>query len=92
MTVRMAAAVEAAMERADPRSAIELALACPACGAQWSTPFDIASFLGGEISIAAERLARDVHDLARAYGWREADIVAMSPWRRQLYLDLVNAE
>jgi hypothetical protein len=35
-------------------------------------------------------MLRDVHALATAYGWREADIVAMSPWRRQVYLDMVS--
>jgi hypothetical protein len=32
---------------------------------------------------------REVHLLASAYGWRESDILAMTPWRRQLYLELV---
>ncbi|HSB10234.1 MAG TPA: phage baseplate protein, partial [Blastocatellia bacterium] len=31
-----------------------------------------------------------VHTLASAYGWRESDILNLSPWRRQLYLTLVN--
>jgi len=26
--------------------------------------------------------------LAAAYGWREGDVLALSPWRRRLYLDL----
>jgi hypothetical protein len=30
----------------------------------------------------------DVHALASAYGWREADVLAMSPMRRQVYLEL----
>jgi hypothetical protein len=32
---------------------------------------------------------REVHTLAWAYGWREADILAMSPARRQFYIELV---
>jgi hypothetical protein len=48
------------------------------------------SFFWNEINTWAYRMLRDVHALATAYGWREADIVAMSPWRRQVYLDMVS--
>jgi hypothetical protein len=34
---------------------------------------------------------RDVHELASAYGWRESEILALSPQRRQAYLELVRA-
>jgi hypothetical protein len=51
--------------------------------------FDIVSFFWTELSAQAKRLLREVHTLARGYGWREADILAMSARRRQLYLDLV---
>ncbi|HEX2516118.1 MAG TPA: phage baseplate protein, partial [Chloroflexota bacterium] len=39
----------------------------------------------------ARRLLREVHTLARAYGWREAEILALPGRRRQTYLDLVGA-
>jgi hypothetical protein len=29
-----------------------------------------------------------VHQLAKYYGWAEADILAMSPVRRQIYLNI----
>ena len=45
----------------------------------------------GGIAGRALRLLGHVHALARAYGWREADILAMSPARRQVYLDLAGA-
>jgi hypothetical protein len=32
---------------------------------------------------------REVHRLARVYGWREADILSMSASRRQFYLEMV---
>jgi hypothetical protein len=50
---------------------------------------DIASYLWSEIHAWAGRMLRDVHALAAAYGWREADILAMSPWRRQAYLEMI---
>ena len=36
----------------------------------------------------ATRLLGEVHTLARAYHWREAEILAMSSRRRQAYLEL----
>ena len=37
----------------------------------------------------ALRTLAEVHRLASAYGWREQDILALSPARRQLYLGMV---
>lgn len=48
------------------------------------------SFFWDEINHWAKRLIHDVHILAVAYGWSEEKILALSPWRRQAYLDLVN--
>jgi hypothetical protein len=52
--------------------------------------FDIGAFLWEEIAAQARRLLREVHTLARAYGWREADILVMSAARRQAYLEMVS--
>jgi hypothetical protein len=77
------------MAQADPQANIQLALSCPVCGQQWQAVFDIVSFFWSEINAWACRTLREVHALASAYGWREADILAMSSWRRQAYLELV---
>jgi hypothetical protein len=77
------------MARLDPQAEVQLNLSCPACEHRWSLLFDIVSFLWAEIGGQARRLLRDVHTLARAYGWREADILAMSAVRRQYYLEMV---
>ncbi|MBD2102593.1 phage baseplate protein [Leptolyngbya sp. FACHB-261] len=74
----------------DPQAEIQLNLECPACQHRWSALFDILSFFWTELGVQAKRLLREVHTLARFYGWREADILAMSPLRRQFYLDLVS--
>lgn len=76
------------MERADPGADLELGFSCPACGHDWQEPFDIAAYLWREVHAWAQRTLRDVHALARAYGWREADVLALSPTRRQIYLEL----
>lgn len=83
------AAIAQRMAEADPQADVQLALTCPACAHAWQAPFDIVAFFWSEIDAWAKRTLREVHTLASAYGWREADILALSPRRRQLYLDLV---
>ena len=79
-------AAEAAMERADPAADVRLALTCPACGQQWTVALDIVSFLWSEITALTQRLVQDIDVIARAYGWSEADILALTPARRELYV------
>ena len=83
------AEVVAQMGRADPQADVQLDLACPSCGHRWLAPFDIVAFFWREIEVWAGRTLRDVHTLASAYGWHEADILALTPQRRQIYLELV---
>jgi hypothetical protein len=72
----------------DPLAEVLLDLTCPGCGHAWQLIFDIVSFLWAEVTAEARRLLYTVDALARAYGWCEADILAMSPVRRQLYLEM----
>jgi hypothetical protein len=90
LSAHLVDAMIARMAQADPLGDIQLAIACPACGHQWQVPFDIVMFFWSEINAWARRIVSEVHTLALAYGWREADILAMSPARRQLYLSMVS--
>lgn len=74
----------------DAQAEILLNLICPACNHSWQVLFDIVAFFWSELNTQAKRLLREVHILARYYGWREADILSMSNNRRNFYLDLVN--
>jgi hypothetical protein len=78
------------MAEADPQADVQLALSCPPCGHGWRAAFDILSFFWSEINVWASRILREVHALASAYGWREADILMMTPWRRQMYLEMIS--
>lgn len=82
-------AVEARMGEADPQADIRLALTCSECAFEWEATFDIASFLWAEVDAWARRTLYEVHLLASAYGWRESDILALSPPRRRFYLEAV---
>lgn len=79
------------MAQEDPPASLELALCCPACQHQWQAPLDIVAYLWSELHAWALRMLHQIHTLAAAYGWREADILALSPTRRQAYLDLLGA-
>jgi len=91
LTPESAETLAARMAEADPGARVELELACPGCGEEWSAPFDIASFFWAEVEACARRVVRDVHALASAYGWRESDVLALSAERREAYLELVGA-
>ena len=85
--------IDAAVERiaqADPQADVRIALSCPQCGHQWQVLFDIGPFFWSEIHVWAQRILRETHTLASAYGWREMDILMMSPWRRQFYLNCIS--
>lgn len=79
----------AAMAESDPQAEVLLDYACPACGQPGQTLFDIAAFLWDEVRAEARRLLIEVATLARAFGWRETEILALSPARRRAYLELV---
>jgi hypothetical protein len=81
--------IEARMAEADPQADVRFSLACPACGHRWEAPFDIAAFLWSEVDAWANRLLREVHVLASAYGWRETDVLDLGPRRRRFYLAAV---
>lgn len=72
------------------RTEVLFALECPSCSHRWQILFDIASFFWAEIAAQAKRLLREVHALAKTYGWSEAEILALSPIRRQCYLEMVD--
>lgn len=88
---RVIAAITQAMAQADPQADVQLALTCPACTHTWPVAFDIAAYLWTEINAWANRLLVEVHQLASAYGWREADILALSAYRRERYLEMIGA-
>jgi hypothetical protein len=82
-------ALAARMAESDLQAELQLDLTCPACAHHWQLIFDIVSFFWMEISAQAKLLLREVHTLACAYGWREADILSLSTARRQFYLEMV---
>jgi hypothetical protein len=77
------------MARRDPGADTRVALVCSACEHAFARRFDISAYLWAELDDWAQRTLAEVHSLASAYGWSEAQILALSATRRQRYIALV---
>jgi hypothetical protein len=85
------AEVEQRVAALDPGAETLLELSCVECGNTWELGFEPDEFLWREVAASALRLLRQVHVLARAYGWGESDVLALGPQRREAYLTLVGS-
>jgi len=81
--------LDAALESLDAAAELRFELTCLDCGSRWIALLDIADCTWRELARAAGRIADEVAALASAYGWREADTLAMSRTRRALYLERI---
>ena len=77
------------LSEADPLADIQVQLECLSCGSEWSTALDISDFAWRELQHWSRRVLWEVHTLARAYGWAEAEVLAVPPHRRHVYLEWV---
>lgn len=84
----IAAAIIQVME-SDSLSEIRFNLRCPECGNRWYSILDTLTYFWSEATFHVKRLLGEVDALARVYGWREEDILAMSTRRRQHYVQMV---
>ncbi|GAB4578147.1 MAG: hypothetical protein Fur0022_08800 [Anaerolineales bacterium] len=82
-------AIAEKMSTADPQAEVLLALTCPTCQQEWQATFDILSYFWMEIHAWAQRILREVHLLAARYGWSETYILALTPLRRAMYLQMI---
>ena len=82
-------AIAEKMSVADPQAEIQLALTCPACQQEWQAAFDILSYFWTEIHAWGQRILREVHLMAAMYGWSEESILALTPLRRAMYLQMI---
>lgn len=71
-----------------PDVADELTLTCPSCGAATQARLDPLTF-----AFPRQRtVLREVHEIARTYHWREAEILALPAERRHAYAQMIRAE
>lgn len=88
LTAEQRAAVAAVMADSDPLAEILADVTCPACETRFAADLDLGAFVWAELHARALRLLRDVDTLARAYGWTEAEVLALDERRRIAYLEL----
>ena len=77
------------MEESDPQADIKLNLVCPECKHDWVMTFDIVDYLWTEINYWAIEMIHDIYLLARNFGWTEKEILEMSRFRRNAYIQLI---
>jgi len=81
--------IEAELAAADPLAEVSVGLTCPDCATAFDADLDPAAFVWTEIETAARRVLIEVDALARAYGWTESEVLALSEPRRRAYLEIV---
>jgi hypothetical protein len=84
--------VERALERIAPRLDDLVVGRCPACGADVELFFDPISYVTAELRDVSAGLYADVHELAFAYRWSEASILALGRGRRHSYVAMVRGD
>jgi transcription elongation factor Elf1 len=80
------AAAEEALEAVAPEVALAALANCPSCGKTCEVA--VYPYLG--LRAFGDELFEEVHRLAANYHWSEAEILALSRHRRQLYLRLID--
>jgi hypothetical protein len=85
------AAVAEAMAASDPLAEVLVDLACPGCSGEVVADVVIADLVWAEVASRAARLLGEVAVLARAYGWTEPEVLALSDSRREAYLRLARS-
>ncbi|MER6161660.1 hypothetical protein ABT147_40150 [Streptomyces sp. NPDC001868] len=78
--------VDEAAERLAGDADVVLCAECPACAGCVVATLDLGAMLWDQVEAAAPALIAEVAALARAFGWSERAVLAMSPTRRQRYL------
>ncbi len=80
--------VEAWLEAADPMAFVSIGLSCGVCGTGWERPLDVVGLLWAECTARGRRLMQEIASLAAAFGWTEAECLAVPAGRRQAYVEL----
>ena len=81
-----------ALQDADPLTALSLDVACPFCARSLAVEVDLEALLLAAFARRQRTVLEEVHRLASAYHWNEAEIVAMPAWRRRRYLARIQVD
>jgi len=84
------AQVAEAIVAMDALVAFSVACQCPACGAANDVSVDLEALALKRLAARQRALLQEVHRFASAYGWTEAEVLAVPPARRARYLELID--
>jgi hypothetical protein len=91
-TGSLARRIDRALAAMAPRLESFVGGTCPSCGQEVSLRFDPVSYTLTELRDSFSGLYLETHLLASAYGWQEAEILALPRHRRRRYAALVDSE
>ncbi|HVV51711.1 MAG TPA: hypothetical protein VHG72_19560 [Polyangia bacterium] len=80
---------QALVEALDPVLSLELPASCAECGAAQRVDFDLARFFLASLHRERPLLIREVHWIAKAYGWSHQEILGLPRSVRRAYAGLL---
>jgi len=89
---REAEPIQEAMAHLAPVLDLDVDTSCPACGRRQGVRFSMEAFLLRALAAERRYLTREVHRLARAYGWSLDDILSLSRDDRRTLVRHVEGE
>lgn len=84
--------ISEAIAARDPLVALTVGADCPACGRAQDVAVDAEGLALRHFARRQQAMLRDVHRLARSYGWSERQIMALPAARRASYLALIDGD
>jgi hypothetical protein len=92
LSASVRARVDRALAAIAPRLDDHVAGQCPHCGSRVELVFDPIHYVLTELRQASSGLYAEIHEVALAYHWSEASIIALDRRRRQAYVEMLHGE
>jgi hypothetical protein len=85
-------AAQSLIEALDPVLALEIPTRCAECGASQSVDFDLCRFFLASLFRERPLLIREIHWIAKVYGWSHCEILDLPRTVRRTYASLIVGE
>ncbi len=86
------AEIQKTLDHHDPLVQFTVTVRGPDCDCEQVHKIDLAELALSRMRVVQAGLLEQVHRLAGAYHWPEAEIVAMPAWRREQYIELLDRD
>jgi hypothetical protein len=84
------ATIAVALGEHDPFTVFTVETRCPHCSQAVSVALDFEGLLLSLLAGKQARILQQIHRIASVYHWSESDILSLSDWRRDYYLERIN--